>query len=303
MKAHFKKLIFVSTLAIATLGSALTVSAHHLWLYASRYDAPRLATARQWGQWKPDSVILFGYGDYYPLHDLLESERVASFTRYSANGDQQRIRLGSGPFLASELTVFSEGAHIVAAALHPHFVARVGEETQHHYLFVLRDEVPEGLPIIRSFVYHNTAKALFQVGSRERAPSPADVALLARPIGHPLEIVLLSNPRELVKSEDSEAETKSDTEAYGLVFAVLFEGRPLPEAMVEARHLGLPRGEPGAAWKTELDEAGQGTFPVSRAGVWQLYVTHRTEPPPDLTDKVGDIRYSASFTFEVPARR
>jgi len=288
-------------LLVVAFASTLPASAHHLWLYASRYDAPRLATARQWGQWKPDSIILFGYGDYYPLHDLLEPERVASFTRYSANGDQQRVRLGTGPFLSSELTVFSEGAHIVAAELHPSFVARVGEETQHHYLFVPRDEVPEGLPIIRSFVYHNTAKALFQVGPRERAPNPADAALLARPIGHSLEIVLLSNPREL--GRPAAAENKDSGESGEERSAVFFNGQPLTEAYVQARHLGLPKGETGATWTGELDEKGQGTFPVSRAGVWQLHVTHRTAPPPELTAKVGDLRYSASFTFEVPTRR
>jgi len=287
---------------IASLVSALPASAHHLWLYASRYDVPRLATARQWGQWKPDSVILFGYGDYYPLHDLLEPERVATFTRHSANGDRQPIRLGSGPFLASELTVFSEGAHIVAAVLHPGFVARVGEETQHHYLFVSRDEVPEGLPIIRSFVYHNTAKALFQVGLPERPPSPADATLLARPIGHPLEIVLLSNPRALDRRNGATVEEGTEG-SHGLRFAVLFNGQPLPEATVKAQHLGLPKAETGATWTGELDDAGQGTFPVPRAGVWQLHVTHRTAPPPELADKVGDLRYSASFTFEVPALR
>jgi len=300
MRAFLKPVLF-SFAFVAAFVSALPASAHHLWLYASRYDAPRLATARQWGQWKPDSVILFGYGDYYPLHDLLEPERVATFTRYSANGDQQSIRLGTRPFLASELTVFTEGAHLVAAALHPSFVARVGEETQHHYLFVPRDEVPEGLPIIRSFVYHNTAKALLQVGPRERKPSPADVALLARPVGHTLEIVLLNNPRELGGAEGSSAEKARDLGRRGLDFAVFFEGQPLAEATVEARHLGLPKGESGATWRGELDDAGQGTFPAPRAGVWELQVTHRTAPPPELADKVGDIRYSASFTFEVPA--
>jgi len=293
------KSLLTSFFFVAALATALPASAHHLWLYASRYDALRLATARQWGQWKPDLVILFGYGDYYPLHDLLEPERVASFTRYSANGDQQPIRLGAGPFLASELTVFSEGAHIIAAALHPRFVARVGEETQHHYLFVPRDEVPDGLPIIRSFVYYNYAKALFQVGPRERASSPADAALLARPIGHSLEIVLLSNPRELVERGDGEAET----EARELDFAVLFNGEPLAEAYVQANHLGLPKGEAGANWTVELDENGQGTLPGLRAGVWQLQVTHRSAASRELVEKVGDLRYSASFTFEVPARR
>jgi len=291
---------------LAALGAALPASAHHLWLYASRYDTPRLATARQWGQWKPDSVILFGYGDYYPLHDLLEPERVATFTRYSANGDQQPIRLGNGPFLPSELTVFSEGAHLVAAALHPHFVARVGEETQHHYLSVPRDEVPAGLPVIRSFVYHNSAKALFQVGPRERAPSPADAALLARPLGHPLEIVLLNNPRELgggAAAESRETGEGRTAQSRALDFAVLFNGEPLADAYVQAQHLGLPKSESGAAWTGELDDAGRGSFPVPRAGVWQLHVTHRVAPPPDLAEKVGDTRYSASFTFEVPARR
>jgi len=305
MKSFLKPFLFSFAL-VAALGSALPASAHHLWLYASRYDVPRLATARQWGQWKPDSVILFGYGDYYPLHDLLEPERVATFTRYSANGDVQPIRLGAGPFLASEFTVFSPGAHIVAATLHPHFVARVGEETQHHYLFVPREDVPEGLTIIRSFVYHNTAKALFQVGSRDVAPSPADAALLARPIGHPLEIVLLNNPRELgggAATEGTEGREERTAQSRGLDFAVFFEGQPLAEAYVHARHLGLPKSEAGATWTGELDEAGRATFPVPLAGVWQLHVTHRTAPPPELAEKVGDIRYSASFTFEVPARR
>jgi len=305
MKSLLKS-FFLGFVCVAALGSALPASAHHLWLYASRYDAPRLATARQWGQWKPDSVILFGYGDHYPLHDLLEQERVASFTRYSANGDVQPIRLGAGPFLASELTVFSEGAHIVAAALHPRFVARVGEETQHHYLFVPRSEVPEGLPVIRSFVYHNYAKALFQAGPREGAPNSEDAALLARPVGHPLEIVLLSNPRELggrASEENGERGEGRVAQTRGLTFAVLFNGQPLAEAYVQANHLGLPKGESGASWTGELDEAGRGTFPVPRAGVWQLHVTHRTAAPPELAEKAGDLRYSASFTFEVPDRR
>ncbi|KXU35898.1 hypothetical protein AXK11_05030 [Cephaloticoccus primus] len=295
MKPFLKKHLFSAALLVAVLGMVRPAAAHHLWLYASRYDVPRLATARQWGQWKPDSIVLFGYGDYYPLHDLLEPERVASFTRYSANGDQQPVALGEGSFLASPLTVFVPGAHIVAAELHPRFVSRVGEEHQHHYLFVPKDEVMEGLPVIRSYVYHNYAKALFQVGPSEERPQ--DAALLARPLGHTLEIVLLSNPRTVAGAPNA----GSGTVRAGVDFAVLFEGQPLADVTVRANHLGLPASAEGATALVELDEAGRGRLTAPRAGVWQLHLTHRIPAPPELSLKAAALTYSASFTFEVPA--
>lgn len=268
------------------LGATIPASAHHFWLHASRYDIPRLAVSRGGNPPKPDTVLLFGYGDIYPLQDLLAPESVRTFELVAADRERRPIALKPGPFLATPINFPSVGSYIAAAALHPQHVTQVGEPKQHRYLLVPRDEVPAGTPIVRSLYYHNYGKALVHAGT-DALDSPQ--ALASTPVGHPLEIVLHSDPRQ--------ARTTG-----GCGFTVLFEGKPLRDrkARVRATHVGYSTTAGAYAWQGELTDEGLSLLPSPRPGVWQIHVSHETPPPEQMKGKADYVLYSATFTFEIP---
>jgi uncharacterized GH25 family protein len=120
---------------------------------------------------------------------------------------------------------------------------------------------------------------LVQVG-----PPGADQPHVTRPIGLTLEIVPERNPY---------APRASDA----LPVRVIYEGRPLPGALVKLTNLGADE-KPVAQVRT--DGAGRATFSVPRRGEWLLNVVWTK---PIQGDAPGDFDTTfSSLTFGFPAQ-
>jgi uncharacterized GH25 family protein len=127
-------------------------------------------------------------------------------------------------------------------------------------------------------VYSRRAKALIQVG----APSAKSSAQITRPLGMSLEIVPEKNPYLLGVNEP-------------LAVTVVFEGHPLPNALVMLTNLEFD----GHPLETHLTDAfGRATFHFPHIGTWLINVLW-TKPVTDVPDADFDTTFS-SLTFGYP---
>lgn len=126
-------------------------------------------------------------------------------------------------------------------------------------------------------IYSRRAKALVQVG----VPTTADNAVLLRPVGLSLEIVPEANP--YLPGLDR------------FPVRVIFEGRPLPGALVKLTNLDFD-GRPVATHLT--DRHGRAVFAMPKSGVWLLNVVWTK---PIIGDSGADFDTTfSSLTFGFP---
>lgn len=128
--------------------------------------------------------------------------------------------------------------------------------------------------------YSRRAKALIQVGR----PLPSDNALATRPVGMTLEIVPLRNPYALGGD-------------HRLPVQILFEGRPLPGALVK---LTLLESDAQPIKTVRSDARGRATFIIPQSGSWLVNVIWTKA----ITNRDADFQTTfSSLTFGYPVRR
>lgn len=129
-------------------------------------------------------------------------------------------------------------------------------------------------------LYSRRAKALVQVGR----PSPTDDALATRRIGLTLEIVPLRNPYSLGAD-------------HVLPVQILYEGRPLPGALVKLTSLEF---DAKPLRMVRSDSSGRASFQVPPVGSWLVNVIW-TKP---ISSPDADFLTTfSSLTFGYSARR
>lgn len=129
-------------------------------------------------------------------------------------------------------------------------------------------------------LYSRRAKALVQVGRQ----TPNDDALATRPIGHTLEIVPMRSPYSLGAD-------------HVLPIQILYEGRPLPGALVKLTSLEFDAKPLRVA---RSDDKGRVAFEVPQVGSWLVNVIW-TKP---IASSAADFLTTfASLTFGYAAKR
>lgn len=128
--------------------------------------------------------------------------------------------------------------------------------------------------------YSRRAKALIQVGRS----TPTDDARAVRPIGLTLEVVPLRNPYSLGAD-------------HKLPVQILFEGRPLPGALVKLTHL---ESDARPLHTARTDARGRVVFKVPQSGSWLVNVVWTKA----IAHRDADFQTTfSSLTFGYPVRR
>lgn len=275
MKQRMEKLVVLGL--VAFLWSVPSAGAHHVWLNATRYTIEALQKDA-----KAKTILYFGWGDFYPVHDFLREGQVERVVLKAPSGERE-IQVPNSGFNEQAIELSENGTYVVAASLKPSFVTDVMEDGKMRVLLKPTDEVPKGAEVLESKYGSQFAKMLVTVGE------PA--ASLPGPVGHALEIMLLVNPATL-------------REGDYLSFRILFQGEPLrapyADPKIYATYLGFSTGKGVFASTAEATKDGVVRLKLLRSGVWQIYVEHVLPPTPELAGKAGKIEYKASLTFEVP---
>lgn len=254
-------MILAAVLLLAVLRSA---SAHDFWVEPSAFNPASGARLN----------VRLCVGDGFEGWSLARNEqRIERFAAIGARTEQRLLGLdGMDPAGVARLQ--TPGGHILAFES-KHSLANMKAEEFSAYLrekglepiLALRERRRETqLPARDAYTRH--AKALIRIGE-------SDEAIVDRAIGLRLELI-------------AEAHRAGDARAFKL----LYEGKPLPGALLIATRLGAPDGDLHA----RTDKQGRATLDLQGAGVWRVAAVHMIEA---RDRKISDWESLwASLTFE-----
>jgi uncharacterized GH25 family protein len=234
--------LFAAALLFAFFRDA---AAHEFWIEPSAFNLPSGA--------RVDVRLCVGDGfEGWPL--ARNEQRIERFAAIGAHTEQRLLGLdGADPAGVARLQ--TPGGHILAFES-KHSLATMQAQEFSAYLKekgldqILAQRARRGETLLAARdAYTRHAKALIRVGdSREDA---AD-----RAIGLRLELIA-----EPVRGD------------AGRVFKLLYQGKPLADALVTATRLGGAAGDLHA----RTDKQGRATFILERAGVWRIGAVHMIE--------------------------
>ena len=262
-------------LVLAALCCGSPVLAHDFWVQPRAFEVPVRALTTM--------TVQVGHGSARETWSL-DPARILLYRSIGPTGAVDRrvdLRPGAGP----QVLRFSEaGTHVVTLQTN-HATSNLPAARFNDFL------KEEGLtPALRlrersrktgapgREIYSRRAKALIQVGP---AGGPAQ-RHVTTPVGLTLEIVPERNPYALKPGE-------------ALPVRVIYEGRPLPGALVKLTNLDND-AKPAATARTNL--AGRATFNIPRRGSWLLNVVW-TKPLKDRPGADFDTTFS-SLAFGYP---
>ena len=271
----------LSSLLLLTLLCHKAAAAHDFWVQPREYWlAPGVVTP---------ITLQVGHGPYrqrspIPLY------RITRFSAVSPRGVSLELsdRLHPGDALDDGSLVLTDpGTYVVVLETDNRAQSHLPASRFNDYLQVegLTPALEERRRLHQtdadgSEIYSRHAKALIQVGAH------ADNVISTRPLGLPLEIVPEVNPY-------------ADPKPAVLPVHVLYQGRPLPGALIKLTELEHDE----APFETHrTDSAGHATFALPREGTWLLNVIW-TKPLPKTAETDFETVFSSlSFGFPVSAR-
>lgn len=253
------------------LGAAQPAAAHDLWIEPSTFHPALGATIG----------IRLRVGENFAGDPVLRyASRVQRFSLFSRDGERL-IEGDEGDEPAGRITVPSAGAHLVGYRSNNSFLSQEPQKFEEYLkeegleqIIRIRAGRGESQKASREF-YARCAKALVVSGSGPRTG-------FDRVLGFTLEIVPEKDPGAWQAGRD-------------LVFRILYEGKPLPGALIVA----LSQHEPARKLTARSDPGGRASFRLPRAGVWLVKAVYMV---PSDGEKADWQSFWASMTFEIPDR-
>ncbi len=247
--------------------------AHEFWLGLTRYRVNPGTEV---------SLTFFVGEDFHGDPWAKRKERLASIKQHTAVGINDLTKLATeDDTLPVALKVEQAGTHLFAMESNNSFIELEGEKFTEYLkedgidnILQLRQNKGESNKGARE-LYRRCAKTLLQVGNK-----PDDTPL--KVLGQALEIVPLKNPYALKKNET-------------LTVQILFEGKPLPNAVVRTWQKA-PDQETAKA-RLRSDAEGKASFVPAAAGEWMVSLVHML---PNADKSKADYQsYWATLVFAV----
>jgi uncharacterized GH25 family protein len=266
------KKIYSALLAVSILFAvSVTILAHDFWLVPKKFrisPGDSLSISANTGMDFPNSLsaVTLDRIDQFILVGESKKENITELTIQETA-------------LTANYTFKKPGTFVIAAALKPKEIKLTGKEFNE---YLLADGLPniyelrkkEGILDKDAVEYYSKyPKTIIQVGNKiDNSPT--------QPIGLPIEIVPKVNPYKVKKGDK-------------LKVAVLFQGKPLPDAEIAWSYPG--RGEEFAG-SIKTDELGHASIPLVKAGPYVIRLTHMewVKKPTHEWES-----YWTSLTFEV----
>lgn len=259
-----------TVLATALVLYVSMAGAHEFWLEpASHRVAP--------GD-RVDVTIMIGH------HDDLNSfpRRAGHAKSFRIVGAQQAwdIQGDDGDDPAGTVTAPEAGTYWLVYHGNPSFIEMEAEKFENY----LRQEGLQSIIEQRAArgeqrqpgreAYARCAKAVLQVGNRA---SEVDAEFLRKPVGLPLELILLNDPFTLKPGDE-------------LHVRLLHDGKPLANALIEAIHRQRDEQSPKSV-SVRTDDRGDASLSIARPGTWIVASTHmmrKAEPSSAGAIPAGD---------------
>lgn len=232
--------------------------------------------------------IAFVTGDQFPMGDgVVDPARVEGLQVLTGKIKRPIEGLKAEDDAVAVRQVFDRpGYQVLGLTLTPRVTTLDGdvfdqyliEERANEALRMRRESPSRQQPVTERYTKY--AKTILQVG-----PTEADDDDWARPIGHRLELVPLTNPTLWQSGETVQIQ-------------VLLDGHPWPEVPVSAGHAGQSSRE--EAVRTRTNERGIASIRLSQSGHWYAKA-HLIRPRDGLAD-YGWESFWATYTFRVKGK-
>ncbi len=244
-------------------------TAHDLWINCTDHYVQQTEAGFH------DSKVYLGWGHRFPVDDFIPAELLTVFELIDPQGGITPLEAIIGGYTAAELEFEMPGSHIVSVIGNSGYYTMYMENGEMHHS-------PESMEnkenVIISAYFEEYAKCLVFVGDeRDNA--------FAEPLNHDLEIVPITDPRDLKVGDMFE-------------FQVLFEGRPASFTPVTSTYSGFSSGM-DMAYSTGVGMDGYGAIRILHWGPQMLNAKIERPPEDDHIGKCQYERYSATLTFEV----
>lgn len=261
-----KKTFFAALLA----GTMLTAQAHRLWVSADHTHGGEILKAE------------LGYGEF-PEFSPIAADRKHIFSKpmqlVTENGRQNLLQKGLHNYQYQSAKPVKDGSYLVSAEYQPTFWSKNAAGWKQQNMQQMKDA--DYCEQTRMY-----GKTVVNVGHES-----AGTAVIARPLGHTLEIVPLDNPANVQVGGRFKVK-------------VLFNGEPLPNATLTATFDGFDTGGRSTTHKMEAQAfsdttADDGTVSVIplRQGFWKAQVEYKTDfPDPKICQKLA---VYSTLTFQI----
>jgi uncharacterized GH25 family protein len=245
----------------ALLLSAAPAPAHDMWIEVRDYTPAA-------GE---EITMTLAYDHHLPAREFLPKERLDEIFLLRPDGSKVAIKGYSEVEYKTEAAPAGTGSHLVVATQKGAFWNKTTEGYQSGKS---KKDVKDAIACTYSAKF---AKAVVNVGE-----AAGDV--LAKPLGHDLEIVPQADPAALGGGD------------Y-LPLKVLFKGKPLAGADVVATYVGFSREKNTFAYATKSAADGTAKIRMATPGAW-LVAAHYKEDYPDQAT-CDQNSFAASLTFEI----
>ena len=243
---------------------AVPVRAHNTWLLSTEYSAPQPTTVR----------LALATTEHFPISEYKTNpDRVAEWVAWL--GQERNVVRGfnvEGLELVARVPLREPGVHVIAAALHPHFIEFEGDYFEQYLAdehaqeaLAARKKAGESSKSGRMY-YTKLVKTFVEIGNRPTADYKARA-------GHALEIIPLSNPCRWSVGDR-------------VVVRVMHEGKPAANLRVSSGHEHMTVHQHRRSESHDYVEnvftnaAGEAALTLNRPGQW-FFRTHLIRPSND----------------------
>ncbi|PIE74640.1 MAG: hypothetical protein CSA18_04095 [Deltaproteobacteria bacterium] len=246
-----------------------SLCAHTLWINLTSHNP------KYYKKFGAFSRAYFGWGHRFPVDGFLKFKNLVKFNLINPDGKKEKLIPNPGGFLATDLSLKSQGVYYVEAVKKPGFYTMYERNGK-----VLHKSAPmTGLKnVILSLYFQEFSKALITTGKDERKN-------FLKPLGHKIEIIPLENPSKLKKDDIFKIK-------------VFYKGKPARYLNVSGTYFGFSN-EDDFAFATKTNKDGIAEIRLLERGNWLLKVNKKIAPDKKYKGKCLNESYTATFTFEV----
>lgn len=254
-----KKITIITAIYLGLTGLFCTqAQAHFPWINVDNYSPDTGDSAH----------ITVGWGHRYPLGKFLKKSDLESMVMVGPDGGKVAISSVSDLEFQPENNFSKPGSYLIASKRKTGFYTKTTQGGKR--------QSKEGLKnVIRCSKSQMSMKTIVNVGDGQ--------GKIDGKVGHPLEILPLTNPAELKAGNYLDVQ-------------VLLHGKPYNDKIF-ATYMGFSTEKDVFAYTTKTDRQGKGRIRILQPGIWLIKAEHQ-QPYPD--QDVCDVEsFIATLTLEV----
>lgn len=253
-----------SLIVLFSIIASVQSVAHDFWIHSTSYTLP-------WNKLGAITNLYMGHGHLYPVDEFFDGD-----VKFKIVQPDNKEKIIEEKLLGYKETLKKEGTYIVSGKTNPAFwTYYFDDKGNKSWKAGPKQDVKN---IISSKQYNKFAKAILDVGETKDEN-------YSKVLGDALEIIPMENPNKLVGN------------GQYLTVKILFKNEPFASSKVYGSYAGFSNNG-DYAFVTTTNKDGLAKIKLSHSGYWILKTDYSEAASKELEDKVNEIFYVATLTFQ-----